>query len=165
MYGTPIIIDESTNKSCSRIIPILVLAMIVLLLFSNNEPFIPKPISKLFTPNTLHIKTNHLAIIRNIAVIANDDNSTIYKMTGSELPNNVQIKSIVIDSPNLDNAIIQIKNSKGIVLWTNPLPVNKINDAYVIEFEKLVYPINQQVLDPNLSENIQENYLFYYNKK
>ena len=174
MDGIPIIIDESTNKSCSRIVPVLLLILLLVLLFSSNEPFIPKPLAKLFTPNiqadlndakTLHIKTKHSAIIRSIAVIANDDKSTIYEMKGSELPNNIQIKSIVIDSPDLSNAIVQIKDSKGVVLWTNTAPVNKINDAYVIEFEKSVYPINQQVLDRHISENNQERYLFYYNKK
>jgi len=171
MDRIPTIIDESTNKSCSRIIPILILVLLLLILFPNKEPLIPKPIANLFTPNikanltdakTLHIKTKHPAIIRNLAVIANDDKSTIYEMKGSELPKNVQIKSIVIDSPDLNNAIVQIKDSNGAVLWTNTSPVNKINDVYVIKFEKSVYPTKQQVLDPNLSENQQEQFLFYY---
>jgi len=111
---------------------------------------------------TLDIKTRKSTIIRNIAIIADDEKSTIYELRGNKLPSNVRIKSIIIDSPNLNNAIVKIKDKKGAVIWTNTSPVNRINDAYVITFEKAVYPTKQQVLDPNLSVNMQEQFLFYY---
>ena len=171
MFTIPTIIDEPINVSCSRIVPILILILVLLTIFKTNEPFISKPVNKMPTYNmnadlttakTLHIKTRKSTIIRNIAIIADDEKSTIYELNGNKLPSNVRIKSIIIDSPNLNNAIIKIKDKKGAVIWTNTSPVNRINDAYVITFEKAVYPTKQQVLDPNLSVNMQEHFLFYY---
>jgi hypothetical protein len=171
MFTIPTIVDEPINVSCLRIIPILILILVLLAIFQSNETFISKPVNNLPKYNmtadlskakTLDIKTRKSTIIRNIAIIADDEKSTIYELRGNKLPSNVRIKSIIIDSPNLNNAIVKIKDKKGAVIWTNTSPVNRINDAYVITFEKAVYPTKQQVLDPNLSVNMQEQFLFYY---
>ena len=86
-----------------------------------------------------------------------------------ELSEPIHINQLIIDlnmfdarRGNITTTQVRIRDAEYDIVWSNndPLSVERYNDVYM-EKKNIIYPTQQQILDPNLSTNDHEATLGY----